>query len=70
MARYAVMAHIDHAQPHRARRDVSDAPIRHREIDDASEAIDLGRPASEPWRRVRELWAQTTFYLFDANSWR
>ena len=21
-------------------------------------------------RRVRELWVQTTFYVFDANSWR
>jgi hypothetical protein len=22
------------------------------------------------WARLRELWAQTTFYLFDADSWR
>jgi hypothetical protein len=24
----------------------------------------------ERWERVRRLWAQTTFYLFDAESWR
>ena len=70
MARYAVMAHIDHAQPHRARRDASNSPMRRRERDDPAEAVDLRRPTSDRWRRIRELWAQTTFYLFDANSWR
>lgn len=24
----------------------------------------------ERWTRVAEIWAQTTFYLFDTNSWR
>jgi len=24
----------------------------------------------ERWTRLAEIWAQTTFYLFDTNSWR
>jgi len=32
--------------------------------------IDLVRPTWERWERLRESWAQTTFYLFDAESWR
>lgn len=41
----------------------------------AHETRDLvGRPLDvvlrERWDDVRASWAQTTFYLFDANSWR
>jgi hypothetical protein len=25
---------------------------------------------AERWERGREIWAQTTFFLFDPNSWR
>jgi hypothetical protein len=39
------------------------------------EAVDLvGRPiaamVAERWARIREAWAQTTFFLFDPDSWR
>jgi hypothetical protein len=39
------------------------------------EAEDLvGRPLDVAWRErwddIRRLWAQTTFYLFDPESWR
>jgi len=34
----------------------------------------VGRPLeavlAERWQAVRERWSQTTFFLFDADSWR
>ena len=43
--------------------------------DERAVAIDLGSPPvpsrlAERWTRLRELWAQTTFYLFDGEGWR
>ena len=43
--------------------------------DECAVAIDLGSPPApsrlaERWTRLRELWAQTTFYLFDGDGWR
>lgn len=39
---------------------------------DAMVDIDGAAPSrlGERWRRIVELWSQTTFYLFDADSWR
>ena len=30
----------------------------------------LGAVIRERWTRAAEIWSQTTFYLFDPNSWR
>jgi hypothetical protein len=80
MAAYAVMARIGRVDPHLT---VLDG-VRH--DDDGrgrvlpSTADDEpsleSEQASEPGAiverliRARELWRQTTFYLFDADSWR
>ena len=29
-----------------------------------------GLTLAERWQAIRERWSQTTFYLFDADSWR
>ena len=76
MAAYAVTARIVRADPHLARWSVPTVPQpRFVEREAAPEAIDLvGRPLgaglAEHWARLKETWAQTTFYLFDADSWR
>jgi hypothetical protein len=83
MAAYAVMARIGRVDPHLTFLDVrNDADGD----DDAGRGLhslaneDLpaleSEVASNPGViverliRARELWRQTTFYLFDANSWR
>jgi hypothetical protein len=76
MAGYAVIAWIDRVDPHLAGRpptSTTDWPVG--ETLDPAQAVDLvGRPlesiVAERWARVREVWGQTTFFLFDANSWR
>jgi hypothetical protein len=76
MAAYAVLARIDRVDPHLAGRAWADPPDRTvTETLELAQAVDLvGRPLStivaERLDRIREVWAQTTFYLFDANSWR
>ena len=76
MAAYAVIARIDRVDPHLAGR-----PPAFREDWTAVEALDpaqavdlvgqpLGSIVAERWAHIREIWAQTTFYLFDAESWR
>lgn len=83
MAAYAVMARIGRVDPHLTVLDVSrdddrddDAGRGLRSVaTDESPALE-SEEASEPGTiverliRARELWRQTTFYLFDANSWR
>jgi hypothetical protein len=76
MAAYAVIARIDRVDPHLARR-LPAAPTDWSSFEtlDAAQAVDLvGEPletiVAERWAHVREIWAQTTFYLFDADSWR
>jgi hypothetical protein len=76
MAAYATMARIDRVKPHLA----GHLPAGAREWPAseplvAPEAIDLiDRPllpvVAERWTALREAWAQTTFYLFDAEGWR
>ena len=83
MAAYAVMARIGRVDPHLtvlevARDDDPDddaGPGMRFSVNDDAPALESDQ-ASEPGTiverliRARELWRQTTFYLFDANSWR
>lgn len=75
MAGYTVIARIDRVDPHFAGWEPESA------LDCATvawldpEAIDLhghdvGDTMTERWERIREAWKQTTFYLFDPQSWR
>jgi hypothetical protein len=76
MAAYAVIARIDRVDPHFAGRPPTPETGRVTvETLELAQAIDLvGRspltPLAEHLAHVREIWDQTTFYLFDANSWR
>ena len=76
MAGYTVSARIDRASPRLARHDAQPAmaadPVRPA---DASDPLDLvGRPFDarllERWAAFRKAWSQTTFFLFDGDSWR
>ena len=81
MAAYAVMAHIGHVDPHLTMHDidVDDEPrppaglaadsISDGATVEADRVSDPG-PFAERLARLQELWRQTTFYLFDAESWR
>lgn len=83
MAAYAVMARIGRVDPHLtvlevARDDDRDDDVGRGlrvTVNDEAPALE-SEQASEPGAvverliRARELWRQTTFYLFDANSWR
>ena len=76
MAAYAVLARIDRCTRILAGRTCADPPDRTvAETLELAQAVELvGRPLSttvaERIEHIREVWAQTTFYLFDANSWR
>ena len=35
-----------------------------------TELVAASSPWAERWRHLRAVWAQTTFFLFDADSWR
>ena len=83
MAAYAVMARIGRVDPHLSVLEVArdddpeDDAGRGLRFSASDEAPALeSEQASEPGTiverliRARELWRQTTFYLFDANSWR
>ncbi len=76
MAAYAVIARIDRVDLHLAGRPpVTPADRTVAEALDSAQSVDLvGQPLetimAERWAHVREIWAQTTFYLFDAESWR
>lgn len=81
MAAYAVIARIGHADPHLVLGDLD----RDLDVEEGSDgalladvpfvAVDVVRAdgpdrLGEWWSRARELWKQTTFYVFDADSWR
>jgi len=75
MAAYAVIARVERVHPHVARWMASSEPDAPMGPIPEPEAVDLvGRPlgeiVAERWARVREAWAQTTFFLFDPDSWR
>jgi hypothetical protein len=83
MAAYAVMARIGRVDPHltvydverEVDRDTGDRTglpadlVEDVAAVESDVASDPG-PIAERVIRARELWRQTTFYLFDANSWR
>jgi hypothetical protein len=76
MAAYATMVRIDRVKPHLAGHGrASPAEWTASEPLVGPESIDLvGRPllphVAERWMSLREVWAQTTFYLFNAEGWR
>jgi hypothetical protein len=81
MAMYVVQARVATASARPvARTRAFDARIPSSADDHAGAAVDLvaidlvGGPAggrlAERMERWRVLWAQTTFYLFDADGWR
>jgi hypothetical protein len=76
MAAYAVIARIDRVDPHFAGRPPTPEADRATvETLELAQAIDLvgqtrSTPLAERLAHVREIWDQTTFFLFDANSWR
>ena len=81
MAAYAVIARIGRVDPHLVLGDLErdldadDGPDSSLPADVPILAADVVR-ADEPdrlaewWDRAREVWKQTTFYVFDAESWR
>lgn len=81
MAGYAVIARIGRVEPqltlHDLERDLEtggggDAAVATGHEGAAFEILrepEMGRFA-ERMLRMRELWVQTTFYLFDTDSWR
>lgn len=75
MAGYAVIARIDRVDPHFAGWEAESALESATAEPLGPEAIDLvgrdvGETLDERWARIREAWKQTTFYLFDPQSWR
>ena len=81
MAAYAVIARIGHADPHLVLGDLGrdldadDGPDGGLPDDVPIVAVDVVRTdgpdrLAEWWSRACELWTQTTFYVFDADSWR
>ena len=82
MAAYAVMARIGRVDPHLTLNDVQarddePGPWSGLSLDPSDDAAELeAEHGSDPGeiverlRRMRDLWRQTTFYLFDADSWR
>ena len=82
MAAYAVIARIGRVDPHLTVHDIAvdpdlddDGPDGGLPTDRSEVTVDIVRSpepgrVTEWYRRARELWAQTTFYVFDANSWR
>ena len=81
MAAYAVIARIGRVDPHLTLHDL-DRIVDGDEEDDGGLPMDPRRLAvevvtidehdrlAEWWSRAREIWKQTTFYVFDADSWR
>lgn len=81
MAAYAVIARIGRVEPHLTMHDLDrvlalgDASDGLETVDEVEVTVaDMSAPDAGPiaarLTRWRELWTQTTFYLFDAESWR
>jgi hypothetical protein len=79
VAAYAVIARIGRVDPHLTVRDLDrdldddERTGRGRTVAASTEEVELRSevgPIAERVLRWRELWTQTTFYLFDAESWR
>jgi hypothetical protein len=71
---YRVSARIDRAVPRLARHAADRTATAVLVLDDSTMSELVGRPLDdillERWAAFRERWSQTTFFLFDANSWR
>jgi hypothetical protein len=80
MAAYAVIARIGRVDPHLTVHDLDRAlddderTGRGLPLDPTTEAVVIRDPEPGPiaerLMRMRELWTQTTFFLFDGESWR
>lgn len=76
MAAYVAMAYIVSARPQRpANPTVSTVRVTSLAFEAEADTIDLvGQPLddriAERWSHIRQSWSQTTFYLFDPESWR
>lgn len=86
MAAYAVMARIGRIDPHLTMREVEEEPDSRPPAGLAADhmaevatvevaTVESDRmsepgPYAERVTRIMELWRQTTFFLFDADSWR
>lgn len=77
MVAYAVTARIDHARPHRPESDRSTDLWLDQAADGRPVAVveDLTGASVEArisdwWSSVVSNWSQTTFFLFDPESWR
>jgi len=81
MAGYAIQARIDGVRPRLTARGApaSDGPtaawpayLADDGFDDPFAGLSDDPPPTlaEHWERGGELWSQTTFFLFDPNSWR
>ena len=75
MAGYAASARIRDGHPHLAGAERTGGPRDDPPARPEVEQVELigrsldGRLATW-WAGIRETWSETTFYLFDANSWR
>lgn len=81
MAAYAVIARIGRVDPHLTLHDLDEILDADEEDDSGLPAdaptlavelvtVDESDRLAEWWSRAREVWKQTTFYVFDADSWR
>lgn len=71
MAAYVVRARIDGVRPRRAdSRPQDEAELRRFTGDLEAGELDRDEDGGWDWERIREVWSQTTFYLFDPSSWR
>ncbi len=82
MAGYAIQVHIISVRPRRVQspvdrpravdRGTADPQRRSAAVDSDAVVIESvpTRPRSERMERIREVWSQLTFYLFDADGWR
>jgi hypothetical protein len=72
---YAATARIEHVQPHRVGVARAPEPAVDASVIVEADPVEIaGRPFGQRWAdfaaHVRVTWAQTTFFLFDPESWR
>jgi hypothetical protein len=83
MSGFVASARLERVRPHVTRIDrdrvVWSRPPAARDADDEEGIVVLERTTTaandgptlaERWHDLRERWAETTFFLFDADSWR
>jgi len=78
MAAYAVSARISEVHPYRTSHRASviaaavlgTSPSETFELDSVAPEFDGREPVGRTWADVVIEWTETTFYLFDPDSWR